>query len=443
MNRVIGCVPCGQKLLSGDYEAATDNLKSWVSEIIWNQICFVLKLSEEERAIGLNLLTGHMFGKTPQKSGQLMGSIISFPILCIANFALCRRVCEVSDGVFNASSSGQEYMECDIPIYRYRGFINGDDCTLILGDFGRRLWSEVGLLMGLVESLGKTYFSDEFVEINSRLYAYDQFHGFRFTPLINMGLMYGLKRSEGVGDAKSSKKKADRETGLLGDERTLSIGARHEFLYSEMNSVKWNVGIDGDSWIRVWPRLNAMFLEKNKDLLNDATKLGIPWFVPKRLGGLGLHGKIKELDLQLCRAALRNGLKFGSTMQPAWKAWQVVSDRMRLEVGKYAVKLNSDESEREMSVLGRMVANVLFDSDVNFNDIFVSEGKAHHSVLKKNSTLWRQLTKGKYGFPAAEREYVDPEDGSKIVLRGEDYESYVRLGKLSTKGVPIGGALYD
>jgi len=90
LTQVFGSLRAGQKFLSGDFEAATDNLKPWVSETLWSELSAVLGLAPMECQIGKTLLTGHFFSGKPQINGQLMGSILSFPILCLANLTLCR-----------------------------------------------------------------------------------------------------------------------------------------------------------------------------------------------------------------------------------------------------------------------------------------------------------------------------------------------------------------
>jgi len=465
MNRIVGKLPLGTKFLSGDYEAATDNLKSYVSETIWDEICQCLGLSVEEREIGSRLLTHHIFGQLPQKSGQLMGSIISFPVLCIANFALCRRVVELDMGLRRAGENGSDYM-CPvmIGIDEYHGFINGDDCSLCVSEYGRRLWVICGGLMGLIESLGKTYYSDDFLEINSRLYVHD---GERlcFTPLINLGLVYGLKRSA-ANDSKSEI--------LMGGGRELAIGARHQYLFNELNSASW--GENGSkSWKDVWPRLNALFMKRNGALLASGACKHLPWFVPTRYGGLGLHGEMSRIDVSLLRAASLNGLRFHSDVTSSWKVWQLVTERVRKCAGFLQRQVSRVEADREQGMFGRLVANTLFDSNLSLSDLILDRQKAEKVAVRHNERLWSQLSKGRYGFPPPHmvlreaepmNEYTLGEvvwrsyttaDGlaiheSRIVERAvlrkpmlecDDLRQRYLLNAEAAIGIPVGGELYD
>lgn len=94
------------QILNGDYKASTDNLRGWVSETLADELCKVLKENgsfEIDQTLLVRSLTGHIFqmkdgSKKPQTDGQLMGSISSFPFLCLANAALCRLALEWSYG---------------------------------------------------------------------------------------------------------------------------------------------------------------------------------------------------------------------------------------------------------------------------------------------------------------------------------------------------------
>jgi hypothetical protein len=88
-----------QYYLSGDYSDATNQLAPWVTNCIAEAIADEIGLRPEERELLLRSLTGNIVvdeGEHKQQLwGQLMGSIVSFPILCIANAALCRWSLEV------------------------------------------------------------------------------------------------------------------------------------------------------------------------------------------------------------------------------------------------------------------------------------------------------------------------------------------------------------
>jgi len=94
----------GELLISGDYSAATDNLKIEVTktifEVILRRLCEDLDWSEEAlrlTVLARKVLYEHIISypgssgleEVEQGTGQLMGSVLSFPILCIANCICC------------------------------------------------------------------------------------------------------------------------------------------------------------------------------------------------------------------------------------------------------------------------------------------------------------------------------------------------------------------
>jgi len=401
-----------QSWLSGDYEAATDNLQSWVSEVIVHEVCTVLRMSALERDICVRLLTGHFFedesGKRlRQRRGQLMGSIISFPILCIANAALCRFVVEMdrSQSGLNGPRSQK------LTLQRAQMLINGDDLVIKVTPFGRWLWSVIGReTMGLIESVGKTYYSTEFMEMNSRLFMYDPvprpeyryYHdradivtdshgnvetvrrcGYRYwheTPLINMGLLYGLVRSSVGGGA---------EKMSVSTTRAMSIGARCRLLLRECES---GGGFGSDTGKRV----RKMFLSRNSDALERAR---VPWFVPERLGGLGIPGRPSALDLRLCRAALLNDLKFTSKVDSRWLVWRYAQSQIREQLGAFERDLTVDERTAADAAANILVVNTIFDS-LRADDLMLDERAAAKRACRDNERLWALLRRGAYGYPS-------------------------------------------
>ena len=147
--------------LSGDYKAATDNLHFDMSQIAMNLLADAFKNSHPmlHRAIlwegGQHVV--HYPDSTNikpvvQTNGQLMGSLLSFPILCMVNaFVLSKTVNEKN-------------------IRKLRGLIHGDDICALVTRKEKRQWSKVAGLVGLQESIGKTYFSKHFVSIDSKFY---------------------------------------------------------------------------------------------------------------------------------------------------------------------------------------------------------------------------------------------------------------------------------
>jgi len=191
MNRKFAHLDDTLRMHSGDYSDATNELHSWVSETLihelvdqWEgQVGFSLdhlrQLMLESMIDHLIEIDGHPF---EQKRGQLMGSILSFVFLCLANVTLIRMAYELSHGT-----------RCnirDLPTT-----INGDDClTFYSSSTFPEFWEGLGSVMGLTKSVGKSYDSQEFCSINSRFFVREKSR-FKHIPFVNLGLLKCFKRS--------------------------------------------------------------------------------------------------------------------------------------------------------------------------------------------------------------------------------------------------------
>jgi len=292
---VIGPLAEGEAYLSGDYKAATDNLRGELSEAIWLEICNVCEFPAGIAALGLRALTGHNMlnpdDKTkselrPQRAGQLMGSIISFPILCLANATVCRMAMELGQGkTLRLGRRHQKRLIAGLPL-----LINGDDCLFRIGENGRLWWKALSTMAGLEESIGKCYYSKEFANVNSTNFLWEtrkcadvcgDFQSFVQTGYVNFGLLRGLKRSGG-------------KTGALELDSDLSSRCS-ELLRLAPTSMNKEM-------------LMRKFLSANAKSLELFTQNRIPWFVPREYGGVGLPpvGKFgpSRTDLRVVAAML-------------------------------------------------------------------------------------------------------------------------------------------
>lgn len=303
----MGPLPAGKAWLSGDYSDATNQLHPDLSAAAWNTMCNVCGIPETARALGLRVLTDHWLidpdlkrdkrnpdRLLPQQWGQLMGSIISFPVLCLVNAAVCRLAMEFDE-------------EEDLSLRGIPLMVNGDDCLFPIGKIGRAAWTQIGTMAGLSPSPGKVYYSPSFCNINSTTFRY--FHdrwdpsvsdsyltgvstrqkAFERVKCVRFGLVLGMKRSEA---------EVEQNEPLLnmlgnGTEWDSSIGARHRALMSEC-----------PEWCKV--AVHKRFLKANREVLDAATKHLMPWYVPECYGGLGLE-PISEYgpsdqDILICHA---------------------------------------------------------------------------------------------------------------------------------------------
>lgn len=172
--KCFGCredLPEDKFYVSGDYRAATDNLNPYLSEYVWKAICCRARNRDGQPLylthyyeLGKKALTGHMVHYPArivgaelaergiqQTWGQLMGSPMSFPVLCIVNLAA------------TLAALDSDYSE-DLPIK-----VNGDDIGFIATKSQYERWKVVTKECGLEFSLGKNYLSKDFLLMNSEL----------------------------------------------------------------------------------------------------------------------------------------------------------------------------------------------------------------------------------------------------------------------------------
>jgi hypothetical protein len=303
IEEALGALREDELFVSGDYKSATNELRSWVSDTIADELTVVLSLDVETAVLLRRALTGHILvdpktgDMAEQMNGQLMGSIISFPVLCLANVALCRWALEVG---MNRS------LDLDhVPL-----LVNGDDCVFRTNRFGKIAWRRICPLFGLEESIGKTYFARSFLNINSTLFNVMPGDPRRLylTEVLypNLGIAYGMKRSgvTGVGD-------------IEGDQ---SIGA----------SARWMVGHAPEEMRDV---LIMLFIKLNRTKL-DAHN--VPWFLPESFGGLGIPRPNNKFGQRSIKSDCRLAAAFAA-LKPrlpkfqvgyGWHVWEYVSKKV-------------------------------------------------------------------------------------------------------------------
>jgi hypothetical protein len=338
-------LPLDDYFLSADYSNATNELHSWVSNVIADQVSTELGLSDVERTLLERSLTHHLLldehsiaertearaewilqlrqefpdlddsvieNLVKQENGQLMGSVTSFPILCIANAALCRRATELDrNRIFTLKDA--------------RICVNGDDALIRITVPGKIFWERLTSFCGLKPSIGKVYISKKFLNINSTTYNYTPLDPvittvirrsdneeverkilFRKVLYVNLGLLFGLKRSGGKVSI------ADIGVELGG------IGARARDLISSCPEV-------------LREKVLAEFVHRHSELLRSAR---VPWFLPEILGGLGLPSAGRfcpsDRELRLARVILDSNIKIPSKpVDTPWKVWEYAQRRLK------------------------------------------------------------------------------------------------------------------
>jgi len=248
-----------QDWVSGDYSAATDGLNLWFTKSAFEESLVRSKLSELDKDLLRDVLYEQKIhypepmvklsdGKLSsfvQSNGQLMGSTLSFPILCTINL-VCYWV------------ALERYTKRTIAMRDLPVLVNGDDILFRSTPEFYSLWLEEISKVGFTLSLGKNYVHPKVLTVNSQLYTFSQNSGFRFLGYLNTGLLTGQSKLTGRDTAKDAPVWA---------------------LYNETvhNSVQPS-------------RTHRRFLHYNKELILRASNKGeFNLFAPFSNGGLGFN----------------------------------------------------------------------------------------------------------------------------------------------------------
>lgn len=268
--------------VSVDYSAATDGLSAKFSAAILSRL--VSGFPPAAQTLWLSVLAPHRVeypedsGLPPieQQNGQLMGSPLSFPVLCLANLAcylwLARKLEPEPLPVRNLLD---------------RVLVNGDD-MLYFSPSGGRYWSEhvdLGRRVGLVMSIGKAYVSQRVASVNSQVFHLRSDGGdFWHVPTMNMGLMKNQSKVLRV----SSESPAALGLGL-GDDGDGGSG-RLSTIPELLRGVPLRItrGSDGAFHsIQQDCLVLKDFIHLYSDTLRSEAR-GRNWFIHRSLGGLGL-----------------------------------------------------------------------------------------------------------------------------------------------------------
>jgi hypothetical protein len=400
------------KYLSADYKAATDNLKSWASNEAAESISTLFEFDNVERELFIESLTGYYIaleddkrgkrGRKVNKSvkqtvGQLMGSITSFPILCIINAAISRYAYEIGH------RRSIKLQDCPMAV-------NGDDLVMKCNQTTRNVWKGILGQVGLQESIGKTFFSKKFLQINSRNFLVRE-KGLVQVPYVNMGLLYGLKKSGG-------------QKGLFDQEDpTKTIGTRYRDLMNEAPDF-------------LKEDIHELFINRHRKRLQ---KTHLPWYIPEWIGGIGLTGfkEPSELDLRVAQKILFNWERERpqpiNILKGSWKTWEIAT---KLVPKPYTVDIKNRGTEEYTEAVMLHVINLLFDSKYQLKDIFQETDKETVGEfwrrVKHNRKLWKP-TPGTLPQPMDVRDLKYKGKWSSFVF------SEVNMNvRFNNKGVSIG-----
>jgi hypothetical protein len=285
-------LPCSLPYyLSGDYSAATDNLNPNVIRIVLTELSQLLPTNLQNTFIKNGSLH-HLFypdgSVLDQKNGQLMGSLSSFPLLCLINkiaFEYARSLCP--DGISQ---------HC---------LINGDDIGFKCNLQGYNVWKEVVKNFGFDLSPGKNYLSKEVFTINSRMFILRESGTIREVPFINWALINersSIKDVSSFGiEVKSYRGSTIKST--LGIDPT-PLGSMYRTFLRQAGLCPLNI----------CPRLRRMdrlFFVSHRSTIVKSIK---EFYIPSVLGGLGAltidEFRKTKLISKARKTQLINGFKF-------------------------------------------------------------------------------------------------------------------------------------
>jgi len=272
----------GDHWFSVDYSAATDGL-SWkyTSRILR----FILDHEDENiRRLALRVLGPHELyypteagpeWRGTQTNGQLMGSILSFPILCLANL-----------GVYLVTTRLLQQDWSHMARLRHV-LVNGDDMVYAASPV---LWErhiKIGRDVGLEMSVGKAYHHNSYLNINSTSVVYPI--GGNSLPqqidFLNVGLFFGVHKVQ-------EKKKKEKGRKVASMNRSIAktvIGNANQILKGSLPGKECD--------------LLGRFIYQNRDKILDETeatvivqhgkksvesKIHRNIFLPCSLGGMGI-----------------------------------------------------------------------------------------------------------------------------------------------------------
>jgi len=156
--------------VSGDLESATDNFDGRITEALIDEFCWITEFSEGKRM--KKITTRAVLDKKLrwlQNRGQLMGSVISFPFLCI--LSLTAYLITMPEKWRRRFLSGRGSRKMLLRLEEVG--INGDDVAFTGDEQKIARWVSGVKAIGGKVSRGKTLVNKDFFTINSELWSTD------------------------------------------------------------------------------------------------------------------------------------------------------------------------------------------------------------------------------------------------------------------------------
>jgi len=419
--------------LSVDYANATNKISSWASRKCAEVISDRLSLYKAERRLFIRSLITHNivlkqiqkdlkslhseealeeikqkkdFIKRLQTNGQLMGSVTSFPILCIINAAICRYAYEIGNntriGLKNAPIS-----------------INGDDALIKTNKLGDRYHLLLSKFVGLEPSIGKVYRSKEFCNINSATFLrregklnWNSVTGKWFNcPLeevkyVNFGIVRGIKKS-GMGTQGPMEGETDHRTTIGARTREL-VRKTPEYLHKQVFNL-----------FRKYNQIPVKY---------------IPWYIPEWLGGLGIpkeFGTPSDLDLRMASNILMNWKKTRPVSLVLKSSW-AIRYLAKAKVPQPKDFLNPELYERVCKSYDQLVSYsgiaLLFDSRISLKELLNLEKSQNlNSKVQHNEMLWKPVSNLPAPLKLSRLEYEKRAEGLDVQFVSLDAQTSLKL----------------
>jgi hypothetical protein len=186
------------KWVSGDYKAATDGVSIHYTKLVFESVLKKTTYSDELKDVLRSVLYEQdihypaKYGLDPcrQVNGQLMGSVLSFPVLCVINLIAYWK-------------SLEEYSGLEIDAENLPVLINGDDILFRSNVAHYEIWQKWIKAVGFTLSLGKNYIHDNVLTINSQTYRHIRgTSDFKRIGFLNTGLLTSQSKVTGRDNAK-------------------------------------------------------------------------------------------------------------------------------------------------------------------------------------------------------------------------------------------------
>jgi len=318
---------------SGDFSAATDNVKIELTKLFLELCLAYLRFqcpSVDPRYVGIlqDVLYEHeihypkvLVDEDPlppvmQQNGQLMGSVLSFPVLCAINLAIYWIAVE---------PDVKKLKDLNVKI-------NGDDILFRTTQEKYNRWLEFVPKAGLTPSPGKNFFHSKYCTVNSEMFSVHN-NKVKSIPFYNVGMLMGRSKVARSGD-KAKPVHCIHADAILGAYN--KVRANDRFLH-----------------------YNALKLQQCS-LTPDGAALN--YFLPRELGGLGM--KVPNMTY-LTGKSFKNAAKSGAlkTLEP----YTIVNGCQRKIAKKLLDAWTTPYYKRPCKPIGFQVD--LDREDMNFKDI--------------------------------------------------------------------------